>query len=458
MSDGRALLVVGGGPAGMAAARAASAAGLRVTLVDESNRLGGQYFRGRQDSREPGSPHAFAAAATGVRVLLGTVVVDAPRAGALTVWNQASDHVEEIAHDRLVLATGAYDRPVAIPGWTLPGVVTAGGASTLAKAHGVAPGKRLLVAGSGPFLLSVADDLSAKGCMVEIIEASPWRASASGLGVIAMDAEIARQTAGYLARLATRRVRRRYGTMVTAIHGTDRVEAATVEQVDRDWRPISGTARMISVDGVCLGYGFVPQLELAQAIGCALERDDVSANYFVRVDAGMRTSTSEVYAAGEITGLGGKRVALAQGEGAGLTAALDAGALDRANYDVRIAPVIARLRQVDRVADWIRRAFVPRDGLWSCATPETTLCRCEDITHRAAEAGLAGNPPTPYAVKTATRAGMGLCQGRICSPILTEWLRVRHGYQPPSEERPWRIRPPLRPVPLGAWPAHEANP
>jgi hypothetical protein len=83
--------------------------------------------------------------------------------------------------------------------------------------------------------------------------------------------------------------------------------------------------------------------------------------------------------------------------------------------------------------------------------PDTILCRCEDVRRRDADAALAGNPPTPYAVKTATRAGMGLCQGRICAPYLAEWLRVTHGYQPPQDERPWRIRPPLRPVPMGAW-------
>lgn len=457
MSDGLHLVVIGGGPAGMSAALAASAAGLRVTLVDEADRLGGQYFRGRQDSLEPESPRAFASANVRINVRSGSVVVDTPKAGTISVWNQVAGTVEHIEWDRMVIATGAYDRPVALPGWTLPGVLGAGGASTLAKLHGVVVGKRALVAGAGPFLLAVADDLSAKGCRVEVIDATAWSASALGLGVIARDPEIAIQATGYLTRLGRRGVKRRYRAMVTAIHGRDHVEGATIHAVDDTWQPLPGTERVVEVDAVCLGFGFVPQLELAQALGCALRRDDAGANYFVRVDAAMRTRVDRIYAAGEVTGTDGKRVAAAEGTLAGLTAARDAGTLSDDEYERRATAVAARLASVRRVADWIGAAFAPRDGLFRLAAPDTILCRCEDVRRRDVDAALASTPPTPYAVKTATRAGMGLCQGRICAPHLSEWLRVAYGYKPPENERPWRIRPPLRPVPMGAWLAGAAR-
>src|SRR5262245_14206232 len=118
--------------------------------------------------------------------------------------------------------------------------MSAGRASMLAKVHGVTAGKRVLVAGSGPFLLAVADDISTKGSHVEIVEATPWAASARGLGVIARDPEIAGQTVRYLTCLVRRGVRRRYGEIVTAIHGGERVEAATVHAVDEDWRLMRG--------------------------------------------------------------------------------------------------------------------------------------------------------------------------------------------------------------------------
>jgi NADPH-dependent 2,4-dienoyl-CoA reductase/sulfur reductase-like enzyme len=444
------LVVVGGGPAGLSAATRAAQLGMTVTVVDEYDRIGGQYFRGRQDSKAAGSPRRFSRESPGVQVVANTVVVDTPAEGVLSVWKQG-DGVQSLTYDALVLATGAYDRTVALPGWTLPGVLTAGGASTLAKAHGVTPGQRILVAGSGPFILAVADDLSAKGCDVQIVEATPLSTSMGGLPTIARDAAITRQTIGYLWRLGLRRVRRRYASMATAIHGDQRVEAATIHRVDQDWRPIAGSEKTIEVDAVCLGFGFVPQLELAQALQCTIGYWEETSDFYVKTDEAMRTSQANVYAAGEVTGIGGVQVAVWEGCLAGLAAAYDMGSVEKRDYDVEVRQLTRRLVRARRLGDWIRHAYRPRAGLWSLANAETMLCRCEDVTTQMAEEALAHNPATPYAVKTATRAGFGLCQGRICSPYMIEWLRAQHGYRVPEEERPWRVRPPIRPVPVGEW-------
>lgn len=451
MTASPSLVVVGAGPAGLSAALAAARAGMRVTLIDEAKVSGGQYFRGRQSSESEGSPSYFEKhVPSAVTRKLDAVVVDVPEPGTLLVWHHGAG-VERVTYDRLVIATGAYDRAVALPGWTLPGVLTAGGASTLAKVHGVTAGKRMLVAGSGAFLLSVSDDLSHAGCQVEIVEATPLSTSVRGLSTIAGDPEIMRQALGYLARLTGRGVRRSYGQMVTRIHGGDRVEAATIHKVDRQWRPISGTGRTVEVDGVCLGFGFVPQLELTQALDCKLKYDASAANYFVSVDHAMRTSQGGIYAAGEVTGIAGMRVATAEGELAGIAAAHDSGLLSEVDFD-RVAERLGRrLARVRRVADWLKEAYRPRAGLWSLADRDTILCRCEDVTLSDADDALRNNAPTPVALKTATRSGMGLCQGRICTPYLIEWLQAERGYRVPPDERPWRIRPPIRPVPLADW-------
>ena len=450
MTVAKHLVVVGGGPAGLSAGTQAVRSGMAVTVVDEHDKVGGQYFRGRQDSDAPGSPRRFARESPAVQTLANTVVVDTPANGVLSVWSEGRA-VRSLDYDALVLATGAYDRTVALPGWTLPGVLTAGAASTLAKSHGVTPGERVLVAGSGPFLLAVADDLTSQGCHVQVVEATPLSTSIGGLPTIARSAAISRQTLRYLFRLGVRRVRRQYGSMVTAVHGGDHVEAATIHRVDQEWRPIAGSERTVEVDAVCIGFGFVPQLELAQALKCAIGYWEETSDFYVKTDKAMRTSQARVYAAGEVTGIGGMPVAVAEGRLAGLTAAYDLGLVDQRDYGAQAGNLSKHLARVRRLGDWIRHAYRPRAGLWSLADADTMLCRCEDVNMASVAAALANNPATPFAVKTATRAGFGLCQGRICSPYLIEWLRSRHGYTVPEEERPWRIRPPIRPVPSGEW-------
>lgn len=448
-SETRHLVVVGGGPAGLYAAAEAVGHGMEVTVVEEFATLGGQYFRGRTDHR--GSlPRPIDSVRREAKVLVETAVVDAPARGVLTVWSHERG-ARVLNYDSLALATGAVERAVALPGWTLPGVLTAGAASTLAKVHRVKPGDRVLVAGAGPFLLAAADQLSRAGCRVWVVDATTLPEWIHGIPILASDPEILRQTLGYMLRLTARGVRRRYGRMVTAIHGNDRVEAVTIRCVDKEWYPIPGSDITVAMDAVCLGFGFVPQLELAQLIGSAIGYISDTSDFFVRTDAAMRTSRPNVYAAGEVTGIGGARTAIVEGRIAGLTAAYDAGLLSAGGYAVRFRDLTKRLHRVRRLAEWVRKSFRPRPGLWSLSQPTTVVCRCEDVTRGELEQVLSYNASTPYAVKAMAHAGMGLCQGRICSSYLIEWLRTRHGYEVPSDSLPWRVRPPIRPVPIGDW-------
>jgi NADPH-dependent 2,4-dienoyl-CoA reductase/sulfur reductase-like enzyme len=452
------IVVVGGGPAGLSAATEAARYGMGVTLVDESSTLGGQYFRGRQDSDEDGSPLFFEHQRHGhdVQALLDTVVFDAPGDGALSVATEGQG-TTTLPYDALVLAMGAYDRTVALPGWTLPGVFTAGGASTLARSYDVTPGRRVLVAGAGPFLLPVADELALKGCRVQVIEATTPATMITGIPFVATDLEILSQTMGYVARLAARRVRRMYGRMITSIHGHDRVEAVTIHRVDDRWRPISGSEITVDADAVCLGFGFVPHLDLAQLLGCGISYSAEAAEFCVKTDDSMRTSLPHIYAAGEITGVGGFRVAVAEGGLAGLTAAYDAGVVSQGTFSARANRLNKRLAHVRRMANWIRSAYRPRVGLWALAKSSTIVCRCEDVTLGTIQEELATNAATPRAVKTATRPGMGLCQGRICSAYIMEWLQAQHSYQIPLDNWPWRVRPPIRPVRLDDWLLNEES-
>ena len=424
------VAVVGGGPAGMAAAVVARRAGASVVLIDEYAAPGGQIWRRRFDASDTRSLPAEARRriadfdASGAQLLAGRSVWGVPEPGVLLLTGGEPARVQARA---VVLATGAYDRPVAFPGWTLPGAMTAGGAQALAKGQGVLPGKRVLLAGAGPFLLPVAAQLQAGGAeIVAIAEATrrrDWLAAAPR-----MAAYPGRLLDYARYRTSVRRIA--WGHVIVRAEGDDRVRSATIAAAGPDWAP-SGRERSFEVDAVCTAYGFTPSVELARALGCELREDAVAH------DADMRTSVAGVFVAGEASGIGGADLALAEGELAGRVAAAHAGA-PRAVGD--LSALRARRSKLAGFAGILSDLFDPRPGLLTLATPDTVLCRCEDVTAAAIDAAVADGADTMAALKIVSRCGQGPCQGRVCERIVCERL--------PIPER-FSARAPIRPIPLG---------
>jgi thioredoxin reductase len=432
------VAVVGGGPAGIAAAVAARRAGASVALIDEYVAPGGQIWRRRFDAPDaralPAEARARIAAfeASGAVLLAGRSVWGVPEPGVLLLTGDGPSRVRAGA---VVLATGAYDRPIAFPGWTLPGALTAGGAQALAKGQGLLPGKRVLLAGAGPFLLPVAAQLRAQGAdVVAVAEATrrrDWLAAAPRM-------------AAYPGRLVDyARFRRSvpriaWGHVLVRAEGDGRVERATIARAGADWAPAGGE-RTFAVDAVCTAYGFTPSVELARALGCDLHDAGVAH------DADMRTSVDGVYVAGEASGVGGSDLALAEGEIAGEMAAAHVRA-ESAGRDGRAAPprdlgaLRARRAKLAGFAQVLADLFDPRPGLLGLATPSTVLCRCEDVTAETVDAAVEEGATTMAALKIVTRCGQGPCQGRICERLVCERL--------PEPER-FSARAPIRPIPLG---------
>ncbi|WP_419993140.1 NAD(P)/FAD-dependent oxidoreductase [Streptomyces boninensis] len=412
---GSAVVVIGGGPAGMAAARAAAQAGAEVLLVDSGAALGGQYHRqnslsgGERFTLPVGVEHlaesevwALESVPGGQRVHVRTGPADSPERAGRTVDTPA-----------LVLATGAYDRALPFPGWELPGVFTAGAAQALAKGQGIAVGDRVLLAGTGPFLLPVAESLAGVGAEVtEVLEAGDpvtgWLAAPAG--VVAGGRGRAAELARYAALLGRARIPYRRRSTVIEAHGTERVEAATVARLDAGWRVVPGSERRVPVDAVCVGFGFTPQLELAVGVGCEL------VGGFVAVDIAQATSTPGVFAAGELTGIGGAELAAAEGEIAGTAAAKLLGA--------RPDPPVRALRQVRsgrRFAAALDRAYPVRDGWHTWLRDDTVVCRCEEVTCGELRRAVADRDATGVrSVKLVSRAGLGPCQGRVCGRNVAE--------------------------------------
>ncbi|TCO62619.1 NAD(P)/FAD-dependent oxidoreductase [Actinocrispum wychmicini] len=378
------IVVVGAGPAGLSAARAAAAFGKHVLLVDAAPSVGGQYFRQPYDRTLtlPGVEHLASTvvwAVEGRRVHLLTGPADGPGRQGRTVDASA-----------LVLATGAYDRVVPFPGWDTPTVFTAGAAQALAKGQRVAVGDRVLVGGTGPFLFAVTKSLVQAGAkVVGVLEANvpkwgdPW-AARHKLG----------ELAGYAAFFARHGIPYRLRSAVTAVGAG----GATVSQLDAEWNVRD--SKDVPVDAVCVGYGFTPQLELAVAAGCAL------ADGFVTVDIAQGTSVPGVFAAGEITGIGGADLAAAEGEVAGVAAAggdIPRGALMRVRHGRRFAAALAK-------------AYPVKPGWRTWLADDTIVCRCERVPVGQLRAAIADRQLTEArAVKLASRVGLGLCQGRTCT-------------------------------------------
>ncbi|WP_158880987.1 NAD(P)/FAD-dependent oxidoreductase [Amycolatopsis anabasis] len=414
------IVVVGAGPAGMAAARTAARAGAAVVLIDSAPRAGGQYHR-----QNPWGAEKFSFPDNVVQ--LGETVVWACepiegghrlhlRTGPADGPGRRATCLDAAA---LVLATGAYDRALPFPGWDLPGVYTAGAAQALAKGQGIAVGERVLLAGTGPFLLPVAESLLGAGARVlGVLEANGpgarWLAEPSALKA---GWRKAGELAGYARLLARHRVPYRPRTAVIAAHGREHVESATVARLDADWNVVPGSEERVVADAVCAGFGFTPQLELAVSARCAIEHGCVAVNL------AQATSTSGVFAAGEITGIGGADLAAAEGEVAGAAAARFLGV---ATEIPRRA--LRRVRAGRRFADGLGRVYPIRDGWRAWLREDTLVCRCEEVSYGELTGALARRDALGVrALKLVGRAGLGPCQGRICGATLAELTRLPEG-------------------------------
>ncbi|MEV4073994.1 NAD(P)/FAD-dependent oxidoreductase [Nonomuraea fuscirosea] len=495
------LVVVGGGPAGVAGALTAALAGLSVALVDSGPRLGGQYFRHAPVPKEGPEPGA------GLARFLRQADALSARADVLSrhqVWNVSRDpdgtltvhcltsapatsphpassggvgvggeRAVVLRGRRLLIATGAHDRPLPFPGWDLPGVLTAGGAQALLKGGGVLAGRRVVVSGTGPFLLPVATGLAGAGARVlGVYEAN------GGLGLARhplLALGKAGEAAGYAAALARHRVPYRTRQAVIAAHGDTEVEAVTVARLDAGWNVLA--TRVVRCDALAVGYGFVPQIELGTQLGCAT-RHDVDGSPVLAVDATLRTSVPGVWAAGEPVGVGGWRLAELEGRLAGRAIAEDArlslgrgvsaadvglgrgavsgdagpgrggGARDVGSGGRGLDGVLARRRERWRAfGEALQRAYPVRPGWQGWLRDDTIVCRCEEVPlARVREAQRLGATDA-RSIKLLARPGMGWCQGRICGYAVSCLAG-----EPPQPPR----RPIAQPVTLGALATIEA--
>ncbi|MFI6603059.1 NAD(P)/FAD-dependent oxidoreductase [Nonomuraea sp. NPDC050536] len=456
------LIVVGGGPAGVAGALAAAQAGLRVALLDLGARLGGQYFRhfpdadgGVRGAGQAGLPRFLrqaAAVSERADVLLGHQVWSVTKGETFAVHATHDDEPVILHAHHLLVATGAHDRPLPFPGWDLPGVLTAGGAQALLKGQHVIAGRRIVVGGTGPFLLPVAAGLAEAGAEVAAVLEAGSRVGLGRHPLLAMGK--AGEAAGYALTLARHRVPYHGRQAVVAAHGRDELTHVTVGRLDRDWR-VRDT-RTIACDTLAVSYGFVPQTDLAVQLGCAT-RADLDGTPVVAVDARQRTSVPGVWAAGEPTGVGGAPLAELEGRIAGLAiaAAVSAASHHAAvpHHDGRhegaapggrpaVPDVLVRRRaRLRAFARALLEAYPVRPGWQDWLAGDTLVCRCEEVPLSAVREAQALGATDARSVKLLARPGMGWCQGRMCGYAVS----CLTGEAPQAPRRPV-----VQPITLGA--------
>ncbi|MCF8105268.1 MAG: NAD(P)/FAD-dependent oxidoreductase [Desulfohalobiaceae bacterium] len=459
MSTESRVIIVGAGPAGLAAAEVLAEKGIKTLLLDENRQPGGQLLRfappaaGRESlyrnsvGRKGRSLLACLQSST-IDVLTSAQVIGFEAPDRLWV-DAGTGGVRELRFEALLLATGAREKFLSFPGWTLPGVISSGGAQLLIKGSGVLPAPEMVIGGCGVLPLALAGEvLKNKGRVQAVLDES---ALADSLGLLRLlPRQLPRVLQGGLGLgrllLAGRRVRHR--TRIVQARGDKRLEEVVTAGIDARGRVVPGTEREIETGSLAMGYGFAPNIELAREVGCDLLFTPDKGGWAVRVDECQQSSQALVFAAGEPTGVAGGNKAALEGAIAGLSIVSRLkgrpGRQERRNLEV----LQAGLQKELRFGAFLNRLTrIPEAG-YRVIPPETVVCRCEQVRQAEILKAIGRGLNTVPGVKKATRCGMGICQGRTCGPILTEILRV-HPDLPDAEPALFSVRPPLKPVSVG---------
>lgn len=439
------VAIVGAGPAGLAAARELRRAGASVLVLDEGARAGGQIFRQMPVGFAEASPAVEPPSHEAGHQLLHETEDVEVRQGS-TVWEIAPGLLQaevdgrslRVEAGRILLAPGATDRMLAFPGWTLPGVISAGAAQVMVRGQAIQPGQRAVVAGTGPLLLPTLTALHRAGVeVVAALDSNGRLGQLAALPALLRSGYHRREALYYLRHGA---LRLRHGWTVFGAWGQGGVERVVIGRVDAAGEPVFGTEQEVVADLCAVGFGLIPAAELAIRAGCAMRHDETRGGWVPEHDGQQETSVPGIYVAGEIAGVAGAKVAMIEGALAGRAMARSLGLSHGPLADLQ-----EQRRCQRRISDALLRAARVPAGLSRLAQPSTLLCRCEDVnfTEVAAAARLHG--ADQRSIKMATRAGMGPCQGRICHSIVHGQLRHRCGGVEATEPCP-RVQIPVKPV------------
>ena len=457
------VVVVGGGFAGVRCATILAEAGVRVCILEENVHMGGQLLRsipenlGRNRNADRDSVKRlgkdFLNQLRGLRVRMETDTavfgIYPEREIAVEV---GGDRIERIRYKYLVLATGARERFMPFPGWTLPGVMSAGMVQVMLKSSGIRPSERILMGGSGLFLLSAAYEfIRSGGKVVSVLEDTGMLEKIRMIpNVVRLPVKLV-EGARYASSLLIHGVPYRFRTRIVAAEGSDFLKSVVTARTDQEGRVRAGTEKRRSVDTLAVGYGFIPNVELFQLAGCGLEYRREMGGWVARVDENMETDIPGVFAAGEPTGVAGALKSIVDGEIVAWRLLQIMERKPAATADRKLS----RLRKRRAVHMRFGAAF---NGLFSIPAEayrdipdETVICRCEDVRLGDIRGAIAEGYSTLADLKTAFRVTMGGCQGRTCGAMIEDILGAMTG-NTPDKMGPISQRPPARPIRFSSFP------
>lgn len=448
------LIVIGAGPAGSEAALTARSFGMRVLLIDEAQQAGGQYYRAPNLSvtTAPSTPEKR----EGDKLRAQVEAADISFWSGHRVWSVekgfrvacATGLENKIATaPQVILATGANEVERPIPGWGRPGVVGLAAATIMMKSYKILPGKKVLVAGSGPLLYDVATRIMHNGGKVAaVVDASPMTDWLKEAHRMAMKPKLAAKGLGWMAYLAASRVKVLRGYALSKVDGDPEVTGAQLTKIDRDWSPVEGAEPLeIDCDTVCYGYGLQPSLDIPRLLGAELVYKRSRGGWTIKTDRFMRTSIKRFYTAGDVAGAFGIHLASMRGKLAAYTAARDTQFIGKKQFTLEAVPLKDSLPRAANFGRSVNRLSSPHKGLVKLITPETLVCRCESVPCGQIDDAIAEGAVTLQSLRAATRCGYGACNGRFCMGTAASIIRDRTGREP-EDIGYVSARMPIRPI------------
>ncbi len=472
MKDSYHVAIVGSGIGGLSAAVTLAGHGLDILLIDENIQPGGQLLRKSKKTVKKFFKFTPDSMKTkGFSLMEGINDVDSTidrihQAQVLGVFKdrrllihkeikETSGNIIEVRAEHLIFATGARERYLPFKGWTLPGVMSLGAAQILMKSYGVLPGFNTIIAGSSPLMMVLASEiLSNQGKVATVLDENPFSKNLRFLPLIQHHWPKLFEGAFYTAKMMRNQVPMVKRARILEAHGNTTFDAVIMAKTTPEGQVIHGTETKYTADALAIGYGFVPNIELAVQAGCDIEYQKGKGGWVVTADKNLESSVDSVFAVGEITGISGGKKSYIQGKIAAISILKKLGKINFKKQGLRLSKQMKHLHSLNHkqtaYAAFLNHLCQVPPNAYQQIHDDTLICRCENITMGTIKKAIRQGFITSGGIKKATRCGMGRCQGRICGTVISD-IVMALTKKTPQEIGPSLSRAPVKNVAVSSF-------